>query len=89
MLPEVFGGEACTPFEPRPVLLYADPASKREVASIRVDQLRLLAAHGGCEGLEVSVHRGSAKEELPTRRNVYECWPQSRSTSATAGSRFV
>ena len=37
-LPEVFGGEACTPFEPRPVPLYAEPASKREVASIRVDQ---------------------------------------------------
>ncbi len=26
-LPEVFGGEACTPFEPRPVPLYAEPAS--------------------------------------------------------------
>ena len=41
-LPEVFGGEACTPFEPRPVPLYAEPASKREVASIRVDQVLVL-----------------------------------------------
>ncbi len=71
-LPEVFGGEACTPFEPRPVPLYAEPASKREVASIRVDQYWSFAAHGGCEGLEVSVHRGSAKEELPTREYAYE-----------------
>ena len=71
-LPEVFGGEACAPFEPRPVPLYAEPASKREVASIRVDQYWSFAPHGGCEGLEVSVHRGSAKAELPTREYAYE-----------------
>ena len=71
-LPEVFGGAACTPFEPRPVPLYAEPASKREVASIHVDQYWSFAPHGGCEGLEVSVHRGSAKAELPTREYAYE-----------------
>jgi hypothetical protein len=71
-LPEVFGGEACTPFEPRPVPLYAEPGSTREVASIRVDQYWSFAPHGGCEGLEVSVHRGTATAELPTREYAYE-----------------
>ncbi len=71
-LPEVFGGEACAPFEPRPVPLYAEPASTREVASIHVDQYWSFAPHGGCEGLEVSVHRGSAKTALPTREYAYE-----------------
>lgn len=71
-LPEVFGREACAPFEPQPVPLYAGPASTREVASIRVDQYWSFAPHGGCEGLEVSVHRGNAKAELPTREYAYE-----------------
>lgn len=71
-LPEVFGGEACTPFEPRPVPLYDQAASSREVASIRVDQYWSFAPHGGCEGLEVAVHRGGAKAALPTREYAYE-----------------
>lgn len=68
-LPEVFGGEGCPPFEPRPVPLYAEPSTKREIAAIRVERL---APGGGCDGLVVRVHRGSARAELPTREYSYE-----------------
>ena len=71
-LPEVFGEGPCKPFEPRPVPLYADAEGPREIGSIRVDQNWSFAPHGGCEGLEVRVHRGATRSELPTREYDYE-----------------
>lgn len=70
-LPEVYGNAPCAPFEPRVVTLHAEPAGK-PVASIEVDQNWSFAPHGGCEGLQVSVHRGDARAELPTREYDYE-----------------
>jgi len=70
-LPEVFGNGPCTPFEPRAATLHAEPGGAR-VASIQVDQHWSFAPHGGCEGLQVSVHRGDARAELPTREYDYE-----------------
>jgi hypothetical protein len=70
-LPEVFGSAPCAPFEPRVVTLHAEPGGA-QVASIQVDQNWSFAPHGGCEGLQVSVHRGNAREELPTREYDYE-----------------
>ena len=70
-LPEVFGNAPCAPFEPRVVTLHAEPGGAR-VASIQVDQNWSFAPHGGCEGLQVSVHRGDERAELPTREYDYE-----------------
>ena len=71
-IPEVFGSGPCAAFEPQDVALHAAPADGKPIAFIRVDQNWSFAPHGGCEGLKVSVHRGTAKEELPTREFDYE-----------------
>jgi hypothetical protein len=71
-LPEVFGARACAPFEPSPIGLHAAPNDGAAIAIIRVDQNWSFAPHGGCEGLEVSVHQGNQSHELPTREYDYE-----------------
>jgi hypothetical protein len=71
-LPQVFGPRQCAPFEPEEIALHALPNDGKPFAFIRVDQNWSFAPHGGCEGLEVSVHRGPATEELPTREFDYE-----------------
>jgi hypothetical protein len=71
-IPEVFGAGPCAAFEPQQVALHAAPADGKPIAFIQVDQNWSFAPHGGCEGLKVSVHRGAAKEELPTREFDYE-----------------
>jgi hypothetical protein len=71
-LPEVFGNGPCHPFEPAPVSLYATPDARSPIATIRVDQHWSFAPHGGCEGLEVGVHRGSTRTDLPTREYAAE-----------------
>lgn len=70
-LPEVFGNGPCAPFEPRVVTLHAEPGGK-PVATIQVDRNWSFAPHGGCEGLQVSVHQGDARTELPIREYDYE-----------------
>lgn len=70
-LPEVFGSEVCSRFKPESVTLYAEPNGAR-TGSIEVDQYWSFAPHGGCEGLEVRVHQGSTRSELPTREHGYE-----------------
>jgi hypothetical protein len=66
-LPEAFGYGPCQAFAPEVVALYEAPsATASSSASIQVDQHWSFAPHGGCEGLKVSVHRGAAREELPT-----------------------
>jgi hypothetical protein len=70
-LPEVFGSEVCSPFKPESVALHVEPNGRR-LGSIEVDQYWSFAPHGGCEGLEVRVHTGSARSELPTREHGYE-----------------
>ena len=52
--------------------LHATPNDSKAVAFIRVDQNWSFAPHGGCEGLEVSIHRGEQHEELPTLEYDYE-----------------
>ena len=71
-LPEVFGDGPCARFEPRSVPLYAESDAKQVIGTIEVDQNWSFAPHGGCEGLEVSVHQGMARSELPTREFEYE-----------------
>jgi hypothetical protein len=71
-IPEVFGAGPCAAFEPQQVALHAAPADGKPIAFIQVDQNWSFAPHGGCDGLKVSVHRGAAKEELPTREFDYE-----------------
>lgn len=65
-LPEVFGYGPCQAFDPEVIALFAAPSAPDAVATIEVDQHWAFAPHGGCEGLKVSVHRGEAREELPT-----------------------
>ena len=71
-LPEVFGAAPCAAFEPEEIPLHASPGDGKPIAFIRVDKNWSFAPHGGCEGLKVSVHRGSGSEELPTREFDYE-----------------
>jgi len=71
-LPEVFGGGQCARFDPQAIELHASPSDGHVAATIQVDQNWSFAPHGGCEGLEVSVHRGAEKAELPTREYDYE-----------------
>ena len=67
-LPEVFGAAPCAAFEPEEIPLHASPADGKPIAFIRVDKNWSFAPHGGCDGLKVSVHRGSWSEELPTHQ---------------------
>jgi hypothetical protein len=71
-LPGVFGEGPCKPFEPRAITLYGDAGTTRVIGTIEVDQQPSFAPHGGCEGLEVSVHEGDKRSELPTREFDYE-----------------
>src|SRR3712207_5148021 len=71
-LPGVFGEGPCKPFEPRTITLYSDAGATRVIGTIQVDQEWSFAPHGGCEGLEVSVHEGQQRTELPTREFEYE-----------------
>ena len=70
-LPEVFGAEVCSPFKPESIAIFAAPNGTR-IGSIEVDQHWSFAPHGGCEGLEVRVHQGDTRTELPTREHAYE-----------------
>ena len=71
-IPEVFGDAPCAAFEPQDVALHAAPADGKPIAVIHVDRNWSFAPHGGCDGLKVSVHRGAAREDLPTREFDYE-----------------
>lgn len=64
-LPGVFGNGPCHPFEPAAITLHAAPGGA-PLGSIRVDQHWSFAPHGGCEGLQVSVHGDGPRAELPT-----------------------
>lgn len=71
-LPGVFGEGPCKPFDPKAITLYGDAGATRVIGTIEVDQEWSFAPHGGCEGLEVSVHEGQQRSELPTREFDYE-----------------
>lgn len=71
-LPGVFGEGPCQRFEPRALTLYSDAGATQVIGTIEVDQNWSFAPHGGCEGLEVSVHEGQTRSELPTREYDYE-----------------
>ena len=71
-LPQAFGSEMCAPFEPKDIPLHSTPNDGTAFAFVHVDRNWSFAPHGGCEGLEVSVHRGAEREELPTREYDYE-----------------
>lgn len=70
-LPEVFGSGPCVPFFPRSVALFDQPDGKT-IGTVEVDQNWSFAPHGGCEGLEVRVHQGQTRSELPTREYDYD-----------------
>src|SRR5690242_13777554 len=71
-LPEVFGSRECAPFEPRAIMVHSNATDGNIIGSIEVDQNWSFAPHGGCDGLQVRVHMGTQKEELPTREYDYE-----------------
>ena len=71
-LPGVFGEGPCKPFDPRALTLYADAGLTGVMGTIETDRNWSFAPHGSCEGLEVSVHEGQARSELPTREYEYE-----------------
>ena len=65
-LPEVFGKGPCHLFDPAAILLRPAPGATEHLGSIQVDQHWSFAPHGGCEGLQVSVHHDGRRAELPT-----------------------
>jgi hypothetical protein len=73
-LPEVFGGGPCDKFDPREVPLYQAPGSSAIAGSIRVEKTWTYPPEGGCDGLEVKVHRkgGVRATDLPTEEYEYE-----------------
>ena len=71
-LPTVFSEGPCKPFEPRPVSIYSSPDATQVIGTIEVDQMWSFAPHGGCEGLQVRVHQGESRRELPTREYDHE-----------------
>ena len=71
-LPEVFGSHSGARFEPADVAVHSTPNDGTAFATIRVDRNWSFAPHGGCEGLKVSVYRGSASEDLPALEYDYE-----------------
>lgn len=71
-LPEVFGAAACAEFTPEDIELHASPNDGKPIGLIRVDKTASFAPHGGCEGLEVRVHHGEDRQELPTLEYDYE-----------------
>ena len=71
-LPEVFGGSACAEFTPEDIVLHASANDGKPIATIRVDKNWSFAPHGGCEGLQVRVHSGDQRQELPTLEYDYE-----------------
>ncbi len=71
-LPELFGSGLCATFTPKDVALHASPNDAKPFAVIRVDRNWSFAPHGGCEGLQVRVHLGDQRQELPTLEYDYE-----------------
>jgi hypothetical protein len=73
-LPDVFGHGPCETFTPKEIPLLAAPEFGAVIGAIRVDSPWTIHPEGGCEGLDVKVHRvdrGRA-EELPTEEFAYE-----------------
>lgn len=72
-LPEVFGESVCTPFQPKPIPLFATATATAPIGEIRVTKPWRFAPEGGCEGLEVRVFHGDvAATELPILEYGYE-----------------
>jgi hypothetical protein len=71
-LPDVFGPRLCAPFEPQDIALHESPNDASPLAFIHVDRNWSFAPHGGCEGLEVSVHHGAQRSMLPALEFDYE-----------------
>ena len=88
-LPEVHGPTQCAPFEPEDVPLHAMPNDGRTMAVIHVDRNWSFAPHGGCEGLEVSVHRGWSVISCRPSRMTTKCRRRLSSSSGAAGSGSV
>jgi hypothetical protein len=70
-LPEIFSTGPCVPFTPLPVTVYAQPRGAA-IGTIEVDKNWIIEPAGSCDGLQVSVHQGEARRELPTREHAYE-----------------
>ncbi|MEP6782037.1 MAG: hypothetical protein ABI983_00120 [Acidobacteriota bacterium] len=71
-LPEVFGARECAPFEPGEIELHIAPNDRKAAGFIRVDRNWSFSPHGGCDGLEVSIHHGEQHEDLPTLEYDYD-----------------
>jgi len=76
-VPQVFGSYPCEKFEPRSIPVFPTFGSEKPIAVIRVDKMWTFPKEGGCEGLEVRVHRpdNSTIEKLPLKEFEYEKSP--------------
>lgn len=76
-VPQVFGSSPCEKFEPRSIPVFSAFGSEKPIAVIRVDKMWTFPKEGGCEGLDVRVHRygNPAIENLPLKEYEYEKSP--------------
>jgi hypothetical protein len=76
-LPQVFGSSPCEKFEPRSIPVFSTSGSEKPIAVIRVDKMWTFLKEGGCEGLDVRVHRSDSRtiEKLPSKEYGYEKSP--------------
>src|SRR5690349_19132935 len=59
-------------FTAEDIPLHAAPNDGKTIAVIRMDRPWSFAPHGGCDGLQVRVHEGDTRHELPTLEYDYE-----------------
>ena len=65
-LPTILSWDVCKPFVPRAVTVFDRPKGTA-IGTIEVDKIWTQQSNGGCLPLEVSVHQGQARRELPRR----------------------
>jgi hypothetical protein len=76
-VPQVFGSSPCEKFKPRSMPVFSTFGSGKSIAVLRVDKIWTFPNEGGCEGLDVRVHRygNPAIENLPSKEYEYEKSP--------------
>ena len=87
-LPQLFGDDVCTPYDPKPLALFEQATSTAPVGEIRVDTPMTIDVNGGCYGVKIGVHLTdvTTAQDFPTREYGYE--RPSAIVYARRGNRF-
>lgn len=74
-LPQLFGDDVCTPYDPKSLALFEQATSTVPIGEIRVDTPMTIDVTGGCYGIKVGVHLtggATTAQDFPTRDYGYE-----------------